>query len=455
MIAPVDRSAELFASITRSESDGPVSTQSQLEPIVPSHAFTIHSAELSRQIIAMERELHSQRKRYIDFCGPRGLTDKDRDDLDGSVANFLKNCVAEIDNIKVAAVSELKRGYGNASFLAHQLGGVAILNEQLQAVSKLSEELRHARIRAAIDARAAPEVVYSKRAAKEASRAALEREVAAAGGVTSDATSNAADMEQYAQQFESENVALVNELVDTREQVREAEKTVVEIASLNQLLASKVLEQGREIESLYELAMEATMFVDRGNKELRKMKGKGPILKYCMSSLKLSCYFSAMPIALLSSAAVQVFTTLSACFLTYLPCFLFMTQTWAAESSCSSSPCFSSTGWPVGAAYFCPCCRRGGITLFLRCLSDTSQTVWGYYQSSHTSFCKYVLNPQKATEDKKSKTAPEVATWAPLHTFHGESDPHTLLLLRRQQRLRRGQRDERRCIIRDFDERSI
>jgi syntaxin 18 len=49
---------------------------------------------------------------------------------------------------------------------------------------------------------------------------------------------------------------------------------------LNQLFASKVLEQGREIETLYELAVEATMFVDRGNRELRKMKGKGPILKY-------------------------------------------------------------------------------------------------------------------------------------------------------------------------------
>lgn len=278
MIAPVDRSAELFASVPRGRDGSPFKTPSH--PIKPSHAHTVQTAELSRRIESMELELLSQRRRYMDFSSTRGLPDKSRDALDASVATFLRSCVAQIDGIKASAVVELKRGGGNASFPAHQLGGVAILNEQLQAVSKMCEELRHARIRAAIDARAAPQVQYSKHAAREASHAALERDVAAAGGVASDVALNAADMEQYAQEFASENAALVNELVETREQVREAEKTVVEIASLNQLFASKVLEQGREIETLYELAVEATMFVDRGNKELRKLKGKGPILKY-------------------------------------------------------------------------------------------------------------------------------------------------------------------------------
>jgi syntaxin 18 len=278
MIAPVDRSLELFMSIPGGREDN--AHRATLLPIKPSHAFTVQTAELSRQIEAMERELVSQRRRYVDFSSMRGLTDKGRDTLDASVASFLKGCVAQIDSLKAAAVADLKRGNGNASFPAHRLGGVAILNEQLQVVSKMSEDLRHARIRAAIDAQAAPQVQYSKRAAKEASRAAMEREVAAAGGIPDDNAQTAAEMEQYAQVFASENAALVGELIETREQVREAERTVVEIATLNQLFASKVLEQGREIETLYELAVEATMFVDRGNQELRKMKGKGPILKY-------------------------------------------------------------------------------------------------------------------------------------------------------------------------------
>lgn len=228
----------------------------------------------------MQRELASKRRRYVDFTSMRGLSDGGRDALDASVATFMRGCVAEIDALKTAAVADLKSGTGNASFPAHRLGGVAILNELLQGVSALSEEMRHARIRAAIDARAKPQVQYSKKAAKEAARTALEREAEDGGGSAQSPAEEVADMGMYAQEFASENAALVSDLVETREQVREAERTVVEIASLNQFFASKVMEQGREIDTLYELAVEATLFVDRGNKELRKMKGKGPVMKY-------------------------------------------------------------------------------------------------------------------------------------------------------------------------------
>lgn len=271
MIAPVDRTSEVLVSMPRAGDGTPA--KAATHPIEPSHAYTVQSAEISRRIEAMKSELLSQRRRYTDFSSNRGLSDASRDALDKSVAEFLRGCVAQIDSLKVAAVSDLRRGSGNASFPAHRLGGVAILSEQLQGVSKLSEELRHARVRAAIDARAKPQVQYSKHAAREAARAAREREPDPAGA---DAD---AEIQLYEQEFAQENAALVGELVETREQVREAERTVVEIANLNQLFASKVLEQGREIESLYELAVEATMFVDRGNKELRKMKGKGPVMK--------------------------------------------------------------------------------------------------------------------------------------------------------------------------------
>lgn len=279
MIAPVDRTAELIASMPASSDGG--GAMAATHPIAATHAYTVQAAEISRSIAAMRHEVTSQRRRYTDFSSARGLSDSARDALDKSVADFLRGCVAQIDALKVAAVSDLRRGTGgNASFPAHRLGGVAILNEELQGVSKLSEELRHARIRAAIDARAKPQVAYSKHAAREAARAAQEKDAAlVGGGAAGDAADADAEMKMYEQEFASENAALVGELVETREQVREAERTVVEIANLNQLFASKVLEQGREIETLYGLAVEATMFVDRGNKELRKMKGKGPMMK--------------------------------------------------------------------------------------------------------------------------------------------------------------------------------
>lgn len=277
MIAPVDRTAEFSAAIRSCSRDQSkdVHLSNRIDAQNP---FTIQAAELSRTIRTMYSELLSQKRRYADFSS-RGMSDRARDDLDSSVATFLRSCVAQIDSLKAQAVSDLSRRRGNASFPAHRIGGVAILNDELQAVSKLSEELRGIRIRAAIDARAAPQIRYSAQAAREAAEAARQREREQGGGGTEDR----AELELYEQEFATENAALVGELVETREQVREAERTVVEIANLNHVFATKVLEQAREIESLYELALEATMFLDHGNKELRKMKENGPVLKYIVA----------------------------------------------------------------------------------------------------------------------------------------------------------------------------
>jgi t-SNARE complex subunit (syntaxin) len=95
-----------------------------------------------------------------------------------------------------------------------------------------------------------------------------------------DSEAEAAEVALHAQEFARENAALVTELVERREQVQEAQRTVAEIAGLNQLFAAKVLEQAKDIETLYDLAVEATAFVDSGNRELRKMKGKGPRVKF-------------------------------------------------------------------------------------------------------------------------------------------------------------------------------
>lgn len=279
MLLPVDRTSELLANVKACQKDPSRDVQLS-QQIIVQHPYTVRAAELSRTIRAMYCELLTQKRRYADFSS-RGLSDRARDELDSSVAAFLRNCVAQIDSMKAQAVSDLKGRRGNASFPAHQIGGVAILNEELQKVSRLSEELRGVRIRAAIDARAAPQVQYSAQAAREAAEAARQRERDQGGGGPEDSV----EFGLYEAEFAMENATLVSELVETREKVREAERTVVEIANLNHVFATKVLEQAREIESLYELALEATMFLDRGNKELRKMKEKGPLLKYIVAAV--------------------------------------------------------------------------------------------------------------------------------------------------------------------------
>lgn len=290
-MTPVDRTAEFCACLTLSSTspqdgkgadDGSVdnsglAVMGAMNATVP---FTTQSVELSNRIRDMRSELVRQRRQYSDFS-PIGMTDASRDALDSSVASFVRVCMTQIDGMKTEAVMDLKRRRGQASFAAHRLGCVAILNEQLQSVTKISEEMRSVRIRQAVDAKVRSQVRYSKKAAKEAADFAKQQERAAGGGGPEDSV----ELQEYAQEFAAENEALVSELIERREQVRDAERAVAEIASLNHVFATKVLEQAREIETLYDLAVEATSYVDLGNRELRKMKTKGPVLKYAIAGV--------------------------------------------------------------------------------------------------------------------------------------------------------------------------
>jgi hypothetical protein len=72
------------------------------------------------------------------------------------------------------------------------------------------------------------------------------------------------------QLFESENSTLLNYYNDTLKQVTQAEKSLLEIASLQQTLVSHLNTQGEMIEQLVTDAQNTDENVRRGNKELKK-----------------------------------------------------------------------------------------------------------------------------------------------------------------------------------------
>lgn len=276
MINPVERTGEFLAALASHHN-----VSDKTKPLVqrsdPStqHEFTQLAVELTTRIAEMQTFVSKCQRRYEDFS-PRGMRDAERDEIDSAVAQFLRTAMAQIDVLKADAVRTLEQRAGG-SFPAHQLGVVVILNEDLQGVSKLSEGLRGVRIRRAIADKSKVTVKYNVDVAREMAAERREREKREAGRGTEEDDEGLAMLEQA---FERENEALVTELVETREQVREAERTVFEIANLNHVFATKVLEQAREIETLYELAVESTENVERGNRELRKMKRRGPLLQY-------------------------------------------------------------------------------------------------------------------------------------------------------------------------------
>lgn len=274
MIIPVDRTAELQASLALRNGKSSDATALFVSSAVTKHPFTTLSTELLDRIRDMRSFILRCKRKYGDFSS-RGMSDGERDELDSAVAHFLREAMAQIELLKTEAVKELARLQDSASFPAHKLGVVAILNGELQSVSRLSEELRGLRIRHAIAAKPRAEITYDPALAREVAEDIRRRDP-----IRDHRVLDNADVELLEQQFAEENASLVTELVETRERVQEAERAVVEIASLNHVFATKVLEQAKEIETLYDLAIEATNHVDRGNKELRKMRQRGPVLKY-------------------------------------------------------------------------------------------------------------------------------------------------------------------------------
>ncbi|KAI0559412.1 Syn18 [Gracilaria domingensis] len=283
MIIPVDRTSELLSALAAHHrlKDGtvPIKQSNEVEP----HAFTKLAIRLTSQILDMKAFIEKCKVRYLDFS-TRGMKDGERDQVDSAVAQFLRTAMNQIEKLKETAVTELRKSPG-ASFPAHKLGVVVILNENLQSVCRLSETLRGARIREAIAAKERARVQYDPLIAQEMARERRRGE------------EEVDDIDQIApleQQFAQENATLVSELVETRERVKEAERTVFEIANLNHVFATKVLEQAREIETIYNLAVEATLHVERGNRELRKMKQQRPNLKYGLAMLALLLTFALL-----------------------------------------------------------------------------------------------------------------------------------------------------------------
>lgn len=274
MLNPVDRTGEFLAALASHHGISSPQSASALvrQPDRSSrHAFTLSAEALTGRISAMRQFTRKCARRYEDFSA-RGMSDDERDEIDSAVGQFLRDAMGQIEALKTEAVREVEQRRGG-SFAAHKLGVVVVLNEDLQGVSTAAERLRGVRIGRALREKGRVGVSYDAGVARELAAERREREEREGG-------EEAAEMEVLRQEFERENVALVGELVETRERVREAERTVFEIANLNHVFATKVLEQAREIEVLYELAVEATGHVERGNRELRKMKRRGPVLQY-------------------------------------------------------------------------------------------------------------------------------------------------------------------------------
>ena len=70
--------------------------------------------------------------------------------------------------------------------------------------------------------------------------------------------------------LQHENQALFEELTNLSSRVHDTEKMMIEIATLNQMLSSQIMNQSEQIEQVYTDAIQASLNMTRGNVHLKK-----------------------------------------------------------------------------------------------------------------------------------------------------------------------------------------
>jgi syntaxin 18 len=212
---------------------------------------------------------------------------------------YVKKCSANISQLQnllklTPAGSPAKRLPINTDMLAHRQGMVLLLSEKLGSLTGAFDSLRSLRYQQ----KAAQQAMKARRTPPPPPRhisttATTGSSLRSRFPTTTPPSYNGTDVDgrlaassshhhdHHQQQYytthmsaqetvDAENLALQHELLSRVDEVSRAEKTVREIATLNQMFSTAILAQSEQIEQLYMEAVAATGHLERGNVQLKR-----------------------------------------------------------------------------------------------------------------------------------------------------------------------------------------
>lgn len=278
-----------------------ITSSLMLHTTPPRSAFYLTATNIAASVRDLQKFVASHGR---DYAEKHRSTEQDRDSIENEVGLFVKACRDSIEALKNSIGSEEKQAYGanwlqalgrgsrNTDCIAHQHGVVLILSERLHAITEDFDQLRSVRFEETVNKKMhkrrkglehlpPPENVpvsvpdndgYSKDWLKEEEPRLLESR----------------------QQFmDQETEALQQELTEMMAMTQETERKMIELSALNYLFSTHVLRQAQQIETLYMRAMEATSYMEKGNKELTKTQQRNSssrlyiILIFCVLTTTL------------------------------------------------------------------------------------------------------------------------------------------------------------------------
>mmetsp|Transcript_684 Transcript_684/g.1984 ORF Transcript_684/g.1984 Transcript_684/m.1984 type:complete len:306 (+) Transcript_684:212-1129(+) len=224
-------------------------------------AFQAAAADVARTV-QVTGDLCRRHRR--DFLQLHTCTEAERDRIEAEIGQYIKACTANIAKLESAVRGPDDVGASpaadavNASTAAHYHGVCLILSERLQQIGRAFDHCRGARYQQLMRQRDKARAAQARAAQYDRRQTDSSQGSGWPGGQQIQATSDA------------ENAALQQQLLATSEDVARLERSMRDIATLNQMFSAQVVHQSEQIEHIYSKAVEASMHVTKGNIQLRK-----------------------------------------------------------------------------------------------------------------------------------------------------------------------------------------
>ena len=241
------------------------------------HAKSVTCRTVLRYAETAVRALGTTRA-YVEAHGRgyKSASDGERDAFEAETSASIRECQRCVGAAR-DAVERARRGGAlmrAPQCAAHLYGIGLILNDALNEVARTFDRVRETRFAETL-ARAERE-----RQRRSAARRATYVE-SGSGGDAGVSAVRVEDIETQTQAHVERQDDLERELTQLLDQVRAAEKNVVEMSALSSLFATHVQAQAEQIESLYQEAIDSSRHFDMGNVEMKKtIARKGDAQRY-------------------------------------------------------------------------------------------------------------------------------------------------------------------------------
>lgn len=255
-----------------------------LKPVKGISPFSRAADEVQASISGLRTFIDENKRDYVAASGRFSSQQKDK--IEEEVLQVVSTCRARLEQLTNSIVAaQQQRGPGgrplvNEEAVAHLHGTVLVLVELLHRASGAFDRCRSVRNAQQIadDMR-----LRQRRTAQYSAGTSARSQRHGAGGLLGTEPANDGSNEQdwpgqqHPRQQQQQQVMadqetqqLLDDLMRSTNQVERVERTVREITTMQQMISTAVMQQAEAIEQLYNVAVEATTNIRRGNEDLKK-----------------------------------------------------------------------------------------------------------------------------------------------------------------------------------------